>query len=83
MNIEEFREYCLSFEYVTESKPLDEHTLVMKVFGKMFALVDIENFTSFNIKFNPEIAQELRLQYARVKAGSHMNKKDWNTIEVQ
>ncbi len=39
MNIEEFRDYCLSKKGVTESFPFDEETLVFKVMGKMFAFV--------------------------------------------
>ena len=37
MNIEQLREYCLSKKAVTEDFPFDEHTLVFKVLGKMFA----------------------------------------------
>jgi len=38
MNIEEFRDICLAKRGVTEEFPFDEHTLVFKVMGKMFAL---------------------------------------------
>ena len=38
MNIEEFRDYCLSKKHVTECFPFDEKTLVFKVANKMFAL---------------------------------------------
>ncbi|MBQ0739352.1 MmcQ/YjbR family DNA-binding protein, partial [Aquimarina celericrescens] len=39
MDIIELREYCLSFKGATEDFPFDEDTLVLKVMGKMFALV--------------------------------------------
>jgi len=39
MNIEEYREYCLSVKGATECMPFDEHTLVFKVMDKMFTLL--------------------------------------------
>ncbi len=45
MNIEEFRQYCLSKKAVTEEFPFDEQTLVFKVLGKMFAHTDAERDT--------------------------------------
>ncbi len=80
MNIEQFREYCLSFEEVTEVFPFGPGTLVYKVKGKIFALTDIDNFTSINLKCNPELVIELRERYAAVLPGYHMNKVHWNTI---
>lgn len=54
----------------------------MKVMGKMYALARLEPFGSFNVKCDPEIAQELREQYPAVLPGYHMNKKHWNTVEL-
>ena len=48
----------------------------------MFALADMDEFVSINLKCNPEKAVELREQYESVEAGYHMNKKHWNTIAV-
>jgi len=78
-----FREYCLSKPNVTESLPFDENTLVFKLNGKMFALIDIEPGESCNLKCDPERAEELRAQYIGVNPGYHMNKKHWNTILLQ
>ena len=36
MNIEEYREYCLSIKGATESFPFGENTLVYKIMDKMF-----------------------------------------------
>lgn len=80
MHIEEYRDYCLSFPGVTEEFPFDSETLVFKVYGKMFALTGVENFSSINLKCDPEKAEELREKYAAVKPGWHMNKKHWNTV---
>jgi predicted DNA-binding protein (MmcQ/YjbR family) len=82
MNIEELRDFCLTQLGTTESFPFDETTLVFKVGGKMFALVDLEGPLSINIKCNPEKAIELREQYASVIPGYHMNKKHWNTVMI-
>ncbi len=38
MNIEDYREYCLSVKGATECMPFDKHTLVFKVMDKMFTL---------------------------------------------
>ncbi|MBL7918562.1 MAG: MmcQ/YjbR family DNA-binding protein [Bacteroidia bacterium] len=81
MDIVSLREFCISLPHVEESFPFDENTLVFKVGGKIFLLVDIEsNPLSFNVKCNPELAIELREKYTHVKPGYHMNKKHWNTI---
>lgn len=82
MNIEAFRDYCLAKAAVTEELPFDENTLVFKVMGKMFALTDIELFTSINLKCDPARALELREQYAGITPGYHMNKKHWNSVST-
>ncbi len=79
MNIEEYRDYCLSLPGTTEGFPFGEDTLVMKVGGKMFSLASLESFT-FNVKCDPEKAIELREKYSEVLPGYHMNKQHWNTI---
>jgi predicted DNA-binding protein (MmcQ/YjbR family) len=80
VNIEEYRSYCLAKKGVTEEFPFDNETLVFKVAGKMFALTDVTNFASINLKCDPEKAVELRDQYPAVLPGYHMNKRHWNTI---
>ena len=82
MNIEELREYCLSFAGATESMPFDDNTLVFKVMNKMFALTILEGDLSVNLKCEPELALELRTKYSCVVPGYHMNKKHWNTVQI-
>lgn len=83
VNIESYRDYCISKPGVTEDFPFDENTLVFKVMGKMFALADVEEFISMNLKCDPERAVELREKYdGTVLPGYHMNKKHWNTVMV-
>lgn len=81
MNIEELREYCLGKPFTEDTFPFDESTLVMKVMGKMFLLVDIyEKPVAFNVKCDPEKAIALREQYSFVIPGFHMSKTHWNTV---
>lgn len=81
MDIVSFREYCIAKPGVTESFPFDNQTLVFKVMGKMFALCDVDLFTSVNLKCDPELAVELREKYEdKVLPGYHMSKKHWNTV---
>jgi len=80
MNIEEFRDYCLSLKGAYEKTPFDESTLVFYVKEKMFCLTDITTFDFINVKCNPEEAIALREQYTEVTPGYHMNKKHWNSI---
>ena len=82
MNIEDIRNYCLLKKGVTEGFPFDEETLVFKVAGKMFALVDLEDNLSINLKCDPEKAPELREQFPAVIPGYHMSKKHWNTVII-
>lgn len=80
MNIEELRDYCLNKPAVTEGFPFGEETLVFKVAGKLFLLIGLEEANRFNVKCDPELAQELRERHLEVQPGYHMNKKMWNTV---
>jgi len=80
LNIEELRDYCLDKPAVTEGFPFGEETLVFKVAGKLFMLIGLENADRFNVKCDPELAQELRERHPEVQPGYHMNKKMWNTV---
>ncbi len=80
MNAEKLRFYCLNKPAVTESFPFDEETLVFKVAGKMFALVNLKGDLRINLKCHPEKAIALREHYPEVQPGYHMNKRHWNTV---
>lgn len=82
MDIESFRNFCLSRKGATEDFPFDENTLVFKVMGKMFALADVNDFLSINLKVDPEVGIELRERYSSVQEGYHMNKKHWITVAM-
>jgi len=85
MNIEDFRNYCLSKKGATESFPFDEKTLVFKVMGKMFALTGLEQQPArANLKCDPERAIQLREEYdGLIIPGYHMSKIHWNTVELE
>ncbi|MFT4522983.1 MAG: putative DNA-binding protein (MmcQ/YjbR family) [Bacteroidia bacterium] len=84
MDVEEFRLFCLGLDEknVSEEFPFDSNTLVFKIGGKMFALCDVDRFRSVNLKCDPEWAVELREQFNGILPGYHMNKKHWNTVQM-
>lgn len=83
MNLEELREYCLSLKGTTEHFPFDEVTLVIKVQGKMFALIPLDNTeTQITLKCDPERAIALRETYSAITSAYHFNKKHWNTVRI-
>ncbi len=83
MNIETLREYCLSKPDVEEATPFGPDVLVFKVNSKAFLLLPLNtDELRFNVKCDPDLAIELREEYAAVIPGYHMNKKHWNTILV-
>lgn len=87
MNVEEFREYCLSLPGVSEKMPFpnvadrySRDVLCFYVGDKWFCFVNIEVFDFCCIKCRPEESTELRARYEGVKPGWHMNKKYWNSV---
>jgi predicted DNA-binding protein (MmcQ/YjbR family) len=82
MNIEEIRQICVAKKGVTEGFPFDDTTLVIKVGGKIFALISLESNPWLNLKCDPEKAVDLRERYEDITPGYHMNKKHWNTVSV-
>src|SRR3954466_11185637 len=83
MDLEQFREYCLTKSQVTEGTPFGETVLVFKVAGKIFALASLDEIpATANLKCDPDLALELRDRYEDVRPGYHMNKKHWNTVVI-
>jgi predicted DNA-binding protein (MmcQ/YjbR family) len=83
MDLADFREYCLAKPDGIEGTPFGETVLVFKVGGKMFALLALDEVpTTANLKCDPDLALDLRDQYEQVRPGYHMNKKHWNTVEI-
>jgi predicted DNA-binding protein (MmcQ/YjbR family) len=83
MDLADFREYCLRKLDVTEGTPFGETVLVFKVAGKIFALAPLDEVpVTANLKCDPDLALEFRDRYEQVRPGYHMNKKHWNTVEI-
>ena len=82
MDIETFRNYCLSKKAVTEALPFGPDNLVFKVMGKMFTIVSLDEIPlRANLKCDPERAIELREEHEEnILPGYHMNKQHWNTL---
>jgi predicted DNA-binding protein (MmcQ/YjbR family) len=82
VNIEELRDYCLQKPGATEGFPFGEDTLVFKIAEKIFLLTGLQTGDRFNVKCDPEWAVELRERHPEVQPGYHMNKKMWNTVQM-
>lgn len=83
VNIEEFREYCLSLEGVTEKMPFGKFArrfdsiLVFYIHGHMFCFVDIDDFTSVTVKSTPEEIEGIRMNHSSVDNPLNMSAKHW------
>lgn len=84
MDLAQFREYCLGKARASEGTPFGPDVLVFKVAGKMFALAALDEVpATANLKCDPDLALDLRDRYEQVTPGYHMNKKHWNTVEIE
>ncbi len=87
MNIEDFRNYCLSIKGATESCPfLDKNILVLKVMDKMFTYINLmpkDRRFRASMKCNPEKAAELRDRYEGIVHGDHTKSYDWNAVYLE
>jgi len=83
MHMEQLRELLLSFPGVTEEEPFGPEVVVYKVMGKMFALVDYDSVPpTMNLKCDPDRALDLRDVHEAIRPGWHMNKRHWNTLDL-
>ena len=87
MNVEEFREYCLSFRGVREKMPFpnvadrySRDVLCFYVGDKWFCFVNVAVFDFCCIKCDPDRSGELQARYMGIRPGWHMNKKSWYTL---
>ena len=74
---------CSGLPGAVEDYPFGDDAAVFKVGGRMFALVMLAGEPgSVNLKCDPDRALELRATYTAVRPGYHMNKRHWNTVEL-
>ena len=74
------RAHCLAKPGTTEELPFDDRTLVFKVGGKMFCLLDAFEFEGCGMKCAPNRISELRAQFEGVTTGPYLNPKHWNSV---
>lgn len=83
MNIEQVYDYCINIPGVEATFPFDEKTLVMKLMGKMIAIIPLDaESKSISLKCDPTKAIKLRQEYNCVKEAFHLHNKYWNSIEL-
>jgi predicted DNA-binding protein (MmcQ/YjbR family) len=76
-------ELCTGMPGAVEEYPFGEGAAVFKISDKMFALVALDGEPgSVSLKCDPTTALELRARYPAVRAGYHLNKRHWNSIEL-
>lgn len=82
MDRNELRAYCLSQKGAVEDFPFGDDVAVFKVMNKVFALLPVGGTPHISLKCDPDLAVMLRETYPTVSPGYHLNKKHWNTIDV-
>ena len=88
MNIEEFREYCLSLPGVTEATPFEKFSrgkftvLVFYVSGHMFCYFNIDDFSAITIKCDPDEMAELKERYQAIGEPFNGDKRYWMNVQL-
>lgn len=84
MNIEKFREYCLSLgDDVKEKTPFGkfarkyESILVFYVRGHMFCLIDIDDFRFVDVCSTPGEVMQLKAEYLSVSNPANPSLRHW------
>lgn len=82
MNIEDFREFCLSLPDSSEKMPFQafpagQSILAFYVGGKIFCFFDIDEFDICTVKCDPGLIDELKAHYNAVGAPYNMNPRYW------
>ncbi|MDE6528103.1 MAG: MmcQ/YjbR family DNA-binding protein [Muribaculaceae bacterium] len=88
MNIEDFRDYCLSMDGVIEKTPFGKFArrydsiLVFYVLGHMFCFADMDNFTSVTVKSTPDEVEEIRMTHASVSDPLNQSLRHWIQLDL-
>ena len=83
MNIEDYREYCLSLgDDVEEKLPFTAFkyatgVLVFYVHGHMFSFFDCDNFSVITLKCQPDRIEDLKAQYDCIGNPYNESPKHW------
>ncbi|MEM9280708.1 MAG: MmcQ/YjbR family DNA-binding protein [Verrucomicrobiota bacterium] len=82
-DIESIYQSLLDRPETTESFPFGPEAAVYKVADKVFAIfIPDEVPPRLNLKCDPDRAIELRATHDAIIPGYHMNKRHWNTVEL-
>ncbi|MCA1703066.1 MAG: MmcQ/YjbR family DNA-binding protein [Actinobacteria bacterium] len=83
MDLKALRKYCLSKAGAVDEHPFGPGALVIKVGGKMFAIIGEDSSPlTVSLKCEPEVASMLRKAHRAVAPGYHLSKKHWNTVTL-
>lgn len=83
MDIETFRDYCLSLPLVTEDMAFGEGLLLFRLFNKIFACLSLDGDDYLAMKCDADLAIELRDRYSEILPAYHWNKKYWNQVPLK
>ena len=88
MNIEDYRDYCLSLDSDIEEKlPFQkfksgEGVLVFYVSGHMFSFFDCNNFTIVSLKCQPDRIEDLKARYSCIGKPFNLSPRYWIGVDA-
>lgn len=83
MEYDALRAYVLSKRAAEGGYPFGPGAFVVKVSGKMFALLsEDEDPATISVKVDPDEGEILRDQFPAIKPGYHLNKRHWVTATL-
>lgn len=89
MDVEKFREFCLSLGDVEEKMPFGKFAarydslLVFYVSGHMFCMCDVDDFSYVDVRSTPSEIEKLKSRYAAVSGPGNPAMKFWVEIKLQ
>ncbi len=83
MDAAELRGWCLAQRGAVEDFPFGPESSVFKIRGKIFAISGLDRTPlEVSVKCEPDLAVQLRVTYAAIRPGSHLNKRHWTTVTL-
>jgi len=79
MTADQVSEFALGHPEAIEDHPFGPALDVFKVGGKVFGLLTEDRVS---LKCDPKESLRLRDEYPAITAGYHLNKRHWNTVEL-
>lgn len=85
MDVEEFRDFCLSLPDSTEKMPFQafpaaRSVLAFYIGGRIFCFFDIDRFDACTVKCAPDLIDELKARYNAVGEPYNMSPRHWISI---